>query len=148
MTNSSPEFFPTNPLPSPYLPDEHFGLMHLPRIMEKLLRVDQGVLEPYYEPTVGQGFDRMLVEHLGVPLEFFRHSVKLWVNDRPNFFAAMSRRMPADADAATWNRRLVQRGLRGYGLFRLQRRKKALGLGDREDIRTMIDLIEFVEGRM
>lgn len=148
MTNPSPDFLPQNPLPSPYLPDEHFGLMHLPRMMEKLVRLAGGTLETYYHPTVGQGFDRMLTEHLGLPMEVFANLAKSWKFERTEFFCRLGKLIPEDPEIACWNRRLVQRGLQGYGLFRLERRKKALGLSHRHDIRTMIDLIELAEGRL
>ncbi|MCC5789494.1 MAG: DUF5069 domain-containing protein [Opitutales bacterium] len=147
MTNPSPRFRPKNPLPSPYLPDGRYGLMHLPRLMEKLVRLREGRLEPYYQPTVGQGFDRMLGEHLGVPMKVFQEVAGSWARAPEEALERLREWLPDDPKPERWNRRLVQRGLWGYGRFRLERRKEALGLSHRTEIRTMIDLIEFVEGR-
>ena len=147
MTNSSAKYSPRDPLPSPYLPDGVYGLFHLPRLLEKLRRQARGELEAYYQPTLGQGFDRMLAEHLGRPWSVWAGIYRTGCEEWVEVAARLRRIIPAEVAAPVWNRRLVQRGLSGYGHFRLERRKAQLGWQDREDIRTMIDLIEEVEGR-
>lgn len=121
--------------------------MHLPRMIEKIRRHQAGALSPAYERTLGHGFDRLLLEHLGVSLENLMECVAAASGD-----ADLDRRLagvfPADLRVHEWNRKLVQRGLAGYSLERLNIRKRELQLEHRDDIATMCDLIEVAEKRL
>ena len=122
--------------------------MHLPRMLEKLRRRAEGALEAYYEPTVGQGFDRMLAEHLGIPFSAFAEMYRTGQESEEEIDEYLAHLLRFPLMVPVWNRRLVQRGLSGYGKFRLDLRKQRLGLADVETIRTMADLIEYMEGRL
>ncbi len=135
-----------NPLPSPYLPHS-CGLMHLPRLLEKIRRHWAGTLSPDYAKTLGRGFDDLLCQHLQVTIEQFLEAVRANAES-----AALDRSLaamfPANLRAHEWNRKLVQRGLRGYSRERLDIRKQELHLTHRADIVTMCDLLEVAEGRL
>lgn len=133
-------------LPSPYIPHV-CGLMHLPRMIEKIRRYQAGVLSAAYERTLGRGFDSLLLEFTGVTLD----ELIIAIAEAPND-AELDRRLadlfPADLRIHEWNRKLVQRGLSGYSLERLNVRKRELHLEHRDDIVTMCDLIEVAEERL
>jgi hypothetical protein len=135
-----------NALPSPYLPHP-CGLMHLPRVLEKIRRHWAGTLADYYAPTLGRGFDALLCEHLGIEFWDLMDAVRRH-GSGAELDAALARFFPADLRAHTWNRKLVQRGLSGYSLERLEIRKRELRLTHRNDILTMCDLLEVAEGRL
>ena len=138
---SSTEF-----LPSPYLPHP-CGLMHLPRMVEKIRRHWAGELSPEYARTLGRGFDDLLCEHLGVPFASFLAALE-GQKLSGEIEAAVLALIPPDPRAHIWNRKLVQRGLGGYSRERLDIRKRELDLEHREDILTMCDLLEVHEGRL
>jgi hypothetical protein len=133
-------------LPSPYIPHA-CGLMHLPRMLEKIRRHCAGTLSADYEKTLGRGFDDLLCQHVGVAIETFVEIVR----DSPDgkeVDARLRELFPADLKVHAWNRKLVQRGLSGYSKERLDLRKAELNLTSRDDIITMCDLLEVAEGRM
>lgn len=133
-------------LPSPYVPHS-CGLMHLARMLEKIRRHWAGTLSPDYAKTLGRGFDDLLCQHLGVPMESFMVAVRDSRNDH-ELDVHLSRLFPEDLRVHVWNRKLVQRGLSGYSRERLDIRKRELNLTHRNDIVTMCDLLEVAEKRM
>ncbi len=133
-------------LPSPYVPHRS-GLMHLPRMVEKIRRHWAGELSADYCRTLGRGFDDLLCRHLDVPFDTFLNALESSAT-ATDLERAVGRLLPEDPRAAVWNRMLVQRGLTGYSLERLNIRKRELGLSHRHDILTMCDLIEVNEGRL
>jgi hypothetical protein len=146
MSSHSSEVPVSLSLPSPYIPHP-CGLMHLPRLLEKIRRHWAGTLSPEYARTLGRGFDDLLCQHVGVPIETFLELMR----DRPcqkNLDTRLLDLFPSDLKAHAWNRKLVQRGLTGYSLERLNIRKAELNLTHRNDIVTMCDLLEVAEGRM
>ncbi len=133
-------------LPSPYIPHP-CGLMHLPRMVEKIRRHWAGELAAPYIPTLGRGFDDLLCRHLDVPFDDFLEALKACPSGG-GLEEAVSRLLPEEVRAPEWNRKLVQRGLAGVSLERLDARKRELKLSHREDILTMCDLLEVNEGRL
>lgn len=133
-------------LPSPYIPHA-CGLMHLPRMIEKIRRRQAGVLSAAYERTLGRGFDQLLLDHLGISLERLM-TVVAEAEDEAELERRLKRLFPADLRVHEWNRKLVHRGLEGYSLERLKIRKRELHLEDRDDILTMCDLVEVAEERL
>lgn len=135
-----------DPLPSPYLPHP-CGLMHLPRVLEKIRRHWAGTLSVDYAKTLGRGFDDLLCQHLEIAFS----SVMEVVRDHPGgreLDAALLQIFPSDLRVHAWNRKLVQRGLTGFSKERLDIRKRELDLTHRNDILTMCDLLEVAEGRL
>lgn len=136
-----------NPLPSPYLPHP-CGLMHLPRVLEKIRRHWADELSDSYAKTLGRGFDDLLCEHLRISFESLMEAVYRHPSG-PLLDRELEVVFPADLRVHVWNRKLIQRGLQeGYPKDRLDIRKRELGLSDRSDIVTMCDLLEVVEGRL
>lgn len=135
-----------DPLPSPYLPHT-CGLMHLPRVLEKIRRHWRGTLTPYYAQTLGRGFDDLLCEHLRIPFATLMEAVRANPGQR-ELDGVLAGIFPSDLRIHEWNRKLVQRGLAGYSRERLDLRKQELSLTHRDDILTMCDLLEVAEGRL
>lgn len=133
-------------LPSPYIP-HRCGLMHLPRMLEKIRRHWAGTLSADYAKTLGRGFDDLLCQHVGVPIETFLYVVRDSGGEQ-DLDARLLRLFPVDVQAFAWNRKLVQRGLVGYSRERLDARKAELHLTHRDDIVTMCDLLEVAEERL
>lgn len=134
-------------LPSPYIPHPS-GLMHLPRVIEKCRRHLAGTLSADYARTLGRGFDDLLCQHLGISFDVILGAVREAGPDDEKLDELLRDRFPADPRAHAWNRKLVQRGLEGYSLERLNIRKRELNLTHRDDIRTMCDLLEVAEERL
>ncbi len=133
-------------LPSPYIPHP-CGLMHLPRMLEKIRRHWAGILAPAYLPTLGCGFDDLLCRHIGVPFDAFLQGLRE-CRERREIDDAVRGLLPEEVRAPAWNRKLVQRGLAGWSRQRLDERKREVGLTHRDDILTMCDLLEVHEGRL
>lgn len=135
-----------NPLPSPYLPHP-CGLMHLPRVLEKIRRHWAGTLSPDYAKTLGRGFDDLLCQHLQILFPILMEAVR--ENPDPQKLDVFLLQIfPLDLRVHEWNRKLMQRGLTGYSRERLDLRKRELNLMHRHDILTMCDLLEVAEGRL
>lgn len=121
--------------------------MHLPRMVEKIRRHWARELSEDYARTLGRGFDDLLCQHLGVPFEAFLQALE-GKQDAAEIDEAVRDLLPEDPRVHVWNRKLVQRGLGGYSLERLNIRKQELGLVHRDGILTMCDLLEVHEGRL
>ena len=55
---------------------------------------------------------------------------------------------PKDLKVHVWNRKVVQMGLSDMALDKLEEIKADLGAGDREDLRSFADVIDFDEGKI
>lgn len=136
-------------LPSPYLPHAATGLLYLPRFIAKCRYVKaHGALPASYAKNYKRGLDRFLSMHLGVDPAAVEAIVHSSVDD-----AEIDRRLreifPADVRAGKWNRELVQKGMTEAGQEFLKTALTAMGCADRAgEIKSVIDLIEFDEGRI
>jgi hypothetical protein len=140
-------------LPSPYLPHAPTGLLYLPRFLAKCRYVkEHGALPASYAKNYKRGLDRFLCLHLGVdPGEVERvvHAcIETGVGDaeRDRQLQAL---FPAEVAPSKWNRELVQKGMTPAGRDFLKEALTAMGCADRADeIKSVVDLIDFDEGRI
>jgi hypothetical protein len=136
-------------LPSPYVPHPATGLLYLPRFLAKCRYVKvHGALPASYAKNFKRGFDRFLCLHLGIEPAAVEQIVQESADD-----AEVEQRLrallPPDVRVAHWNRELVQKGLTPSGQEFLLQALTAMGCADRAgQIRTVVDLIEFDEGRL
>lgn len=140
-------------LPSAYLPDPATGLLHLPRFLAKCAYVKRhGALPASYAKNYKRGMDRFLCLHLGIDpaaVEKIVHEcLEAGLDD-----AERDRRLralfPADLRVAKWNRSYVQKGMTPNGREFIKEALTAMGCADRaEQIASVVDLIEFDEGRI
>lgn len=136
-------------LPSAYEPHRATGLLHLPRFLAKCRYVKQhGALPASYAKNYKRGMDRFLCQHLGVDPAAIE-KVVFEANSDEEIEARLKALLPADVRAAKWNRDYVQKGMTANGRAFLLEALTSMGCADRAgDIRSVVDLIEFDEGRL
>lgn len=134
-------------LPSAYLPDPVFGLMHLPRFLAKIRHQLAGTLPSSYQKNFTKGFDGLLCLHLGIEPGEVIEIVKNSANEA-EVYQNLRTLFPEDMKAHVWNRMFMQMGLNGDAKQQLEEVKAQMGLAHRSDLLTFADLIEFDEGRI
>lgn len=140
-------------LPSAYVPHRATGLLHLPRFIAKAKYVkEHGALPASYAKNYKRGMDRFLCLHLGVDpaaVEQIVHeclAANLGDDELDRRLLAL---FPADLRVAKWNREYVQKGMTASGRDFLKEALTNMGCPDRTaDIQSVVDLIEFDEGRI
>ena len=135
-------------LPSPYLPHARTGLLHLPRFLAKIRKHLCGELPASYQRNFCRGFDRFLCLHLGVDPEAVVKCVEAAGENEAKLDDALMALLPEDLKVAKWNRELVQKGMSVMGREALQEAKDKMGAGDRTDLISFADMIDFDEGRI
>ena len=135
-------------LPSPYVPHEGTGLLHLPRFIAKIRKHLKGDLPASYQRNFCRGFDRFLCMHLGVEPAAVVEIVQEFGDDPELFEKKLQDSLPKDCRPAKWNRELVQKGMSPMGREALQKGKDGMGAGDRKDIISFADMIDLDEGRI
>ena len=124
--------------------------MHLPRYIDKIRLHLAGQLHSDYQPNFGKGFDGLWLKHAGLThaqmIEVVRNSL-------------------TDGQVCDWVRQNVQRSaadkaahrqaMLNYpaaddpaGQERLRSRKAQMGLANRADVMTFVDIIEADEKRL
>lgn len=136
-------------LPSPYLPHAATGLLYLPRFLAKCRYVkEHGALPPSYAKNYKRGLDRFLSQHLGIEPAAVEKIVFESASDE-EVETRLKAILPADVRAAAWNRNVVQKGMTESGRAFMLESLTAMGCADRVDeIRSVIDMIDFDEGRI
>jgi hypothetical protein len=135
-------------LPSPYLPHKATGLLHLERFIAKIRKHLAGELPKSYQRNFCRGFDGFLCAHLGIDPKAVVALVKECGDDEALLDKKLLELLPSDLRAHEWNRELVQKGMHGMGRERLQEVKHDMGIGNRDDLISFADMIEFDEGRI
>ena len=133
-------------LPSPYQAHAN-GLLHLPRFLAKIKKHLDGALPKSYQRNFTKGFDGFLCLHLGVEPQQIIDLVKS-AADQQEIDTKLEMLLPDDLRAYEWNRRVVQIGMSDMALEKLQEIKSGLGVGDREDLRSFADVIDYDEKRI
>jgi hypothetical protein len=136
-------------LPPAYAPHAATGLLHLPRFLAKCQYVKQhGALPASYAKNYKRGMDRFLCQHLGIEPAAVEKIVFASTTDG-EIEAGLKMLLPADVRAARWNREYVQKGMTPNGRSFILEALMAMGCADRiDDIKSVVDLIEFDEGRI
>jgi len=140
-------------LPSAYQPHAATGLLHLPRFLAKCAYVKRhGALPPSYAKNYQRGMDRFLCLHLGIEpavVEKIVHECLEAGRDEAERDRRLRALFPADLRVAKWNRNYVQKGMTPSGREFIREALTAMGCADRvEQIASVVDLIEFDEGRL
>jgi len=136
-------------LPSAYQPHAATGLLHLPRFLAKCRYVkEHGALPASYAKNYKRGMDRFLCQHLGIDPSAVEKIVFESGGDA-EVDEKLRQLFPADVRAPVWNRSYVQRGMSSAGREFLLEALTNMGCADRiDDIKSVVDLIEFDEGRI
>jgi hypothetical protein len=135
-------------LPSPYLPHATTGLLHLPRFIAKIRKDLKGELPKSYQRNYCRGFDRFLCLHLGIDPAQIVEIVREAGDDEAELDRRLLELFPDDLRVAKWNRELVQKGMSEMGREALQSAKEKMGAGERADLLSFADMIDFDEGRI
>lgn len=135
-------------LPSPYIPHGPTGLLHLPRFIAKIRKHLNGDLPASYQRNFCRGFDRFLCLHLGVDPEAVIGIVRDCGTDDQLLDQRLAELFPVDLRVAKWNRELVQKGMSDMGREALREAREKMGAGDRDDLLSFADMIDFDEGRI
>lgn len=134
-------------LPSPYLPDDETGLLHLPRFIAKIHKHLAGTLPKSYQRNFTRGFDGFLCMHLGLDPKELIEAVRVSAND-DDLKQRLRALFPEEIGAAKWNRELVQKGMSEMGRESLDGTKSKMGISHRTDLISFADMIEFDEDRL
>lgn len=147
IPDSSGEVLTT--LPPAYQPHAATGLLHLPRFLAKAKYVKaHGALPASYAKNYKRGMDRFLCQHLGIEPAAVEKIVFESATDA-EIDAKLKTLFPADVRAAKWNRDYVQKGMTPNGRSFLLEALTNMGCADRiGEIKSVVDLIEFDEGRI
>ena len=134
-------------LPSPYFPYPEFGLLLLPRFIAKIRLYLKGELPKGYHRNFTRGFDGFLCLHLGIDPQQVIEIVNTSESDE-EITQRLTTILPEDSQAHLWNRKLVQMGMSEEGEIALQKSRDHMGVSDRKDIKSFVDIIEYDEGRL
>lgn len=148
MDESGPTGAICRDLPSAYLPHAGTGLLHLPRFLAKIRKYLRGELPASYQRNFCRGFDRFLCLHLGIDPQAVIEAVREAGEDEAELDRRLRDLFPEDLRVAKWNRELVQKGMSKMGREALQEAKEKMGAGDRADLLSFADMIDFDEGRI
>lgn len=133
-------------LPSPYLP-HRCGLLHLPRFIAKIRKHLGGGLPKSYQRNFTRGFDGFLCLHLGIDPKEVIEIVRTSADDDE-----VDRRLmeifPDDLKVHVWNRKVAQMGMSEMGREKLVEVKEEMGVGDRDDLISFADMIDYDEERI
>lgn len=125
------------------------GWVYLPRFVDKIRLHLAGKLAPDYQNNFTQGFDGVWLKAAGLEAQQFIDFVKTTITDGQVADWVRSNIKKTDAEKAVFNQYILNRGKGDPELAaRLKKRKEELGLANREDIETFVDLIEADEKRI
>jgi hypothetical protein len=125
------------------------GWMHLPRFVDKIRLHLGGNLHPDYQPNFTHGFDALWLRAAGLTAESFIEVVRRSIIDGQVADWVQAEVRKTEADKAAHREALLNYGRQNdEQRARLRFRKEEAGLGHRDDIQTMVDLIDTDEKRM
>jgi len=127
------------------------GLIYFARMLDKIRLKARGKLPPDYftgvdeDPTM---FDARCTRFLGVNYdELVDRTLKGGSDEEILDWCFELGRRPSAEEIEIWNAFLLKRGWRDAGSVDLQAAKERNGWGNREEIRTWVDLHDAEEGR-
>ncbi len=129
--------------------DQEGGLPYFPRMLDKARLNQKGELPEDYHRMLGNGFDGRTCKFLGVDYKDVVEKVREGLSDSEILAWCFDNgRCPDDDDILMFNSFLSKRGWRDDTAETLDRVKAAASAGDRDDIVTLFDAIDFDEGRI
>jgi len=127
---------------------ETLGMLYFARMLDKIRKHAAGQLRADFTDNLGKGFDARCCSYLRVEYEALRARTLEGGPDEEilRWCFANGRELNAE-DIHIWGEYLRKRGWNDAASDLLARRKQESGLGDRDDIQTMLDYFEYDEGR-
>jgi len=124
------------------------GWVHLPRFVDKIRLHLAGKLHPEYQNNFTDGFDGLWLEAAGLNAEQFIDVVKKTITDGEVADWVRQNVKKTDADKQAFAKYVLNRGNDADdSKARLEKRKQELGLAQRPDVKTFVDLIDADEKR-
>ena len=125
------------------------GWVHLPRFVDKIRLHLAGKLHPEYQNNFTDGFDGLWLEAAGLTAEQFIDVVKKTITDGEVADWVRQNVKKTDADKQAFAKYVLNRGNDADDAkARLEKRKQELGLTQRPDVKTFVDLIDADEKRI
>lgn len=124
------------------------GVTYFPRMLDKIRLFAAGQLRPDFHANLGKGADKWCSGFLKVDYPQLRDRVLAGGSDEEilEWCFEQGRRLD-ETDLFIWNSFVAKLGWNDVATPFLQRFKKQSGLGDRDDILTMVEYFEVDEGR-
>jgi hypothetical protein len=128
--------------------DKAGGMMWVPRMLDKIRIHARGELEPGYHPRLGEGVDGICLDFLRIDYAALTARVAEGGTDEDVLaWCFANGRELNRGDIFIWNNFVSKFGWNDIATKRLEAQKVELGLGHRDDIRTMPELFDVEEGR-
>ena len=125
------------------------GWTYLPRFVDKIRLHLAGKLHPDYQENFTNGFDAVWLKAAGVSAPDFIAVVKETITDGQVTVWVRVHVHKTDADKAAHREQVLNHGLQSEELrARVKWRKEQAGLANRDDIQTMVDVIDADEHRI
>lgn len=126
------------------------GWVHLPRFIDKIRLHLAGQLPTDYQANFTKGFDGLWLKAAGIQAETFLDVVKNAVTDGQVCDWVCRNVKTGISEKNSFNQYVLNRGRDGdlETRERLENRKKELGLAERVDIQTFVDMIDADEKRI
>lgn len=127
------------------------GMMYFPRMLDKIRLQNRGELGPDYQENLGspKAADGACCAFMHIDYAKLRERVLQGGSDEEvmDWCFENGRRLN-DGDLFVWNGFAAKLGWRDFASPTLARRKKEMGIENRDDILTIPDLIDFDEQRL
>ena len=136
--------FPKSPF------EEVSGLRYFARMLDKIRLFAGGKLHSDYHPNMGKSrtMDGLICNFLRINYDDLRQRVLQGGTDEEILEWCYQKGRPLnEGDLLVWNAFVKKFGWNDFATPRLHRRKRELGISDRNDIQTMGDLFDYEEGR-
>jgi hypothetical protein len=130
--------------------DEVGGLRYFGRMLDKIRLHARNELHSDYHANLGhrKAADGAMCNFLRIDYEQLRQRVLEGGSDEEILeWCYQNGRRLNEGDLFVWNNFSAKLGWNDFASPTLERRKKELGIADRDDIRTMGDLFDYEEGR-
>ena len=125
------------------------GWAYLPRFVDKIRLHKAGKLPADYHENFTKAFDGVWLKHAGISAEQFIALVVSTITDGQVADWVRTNIKKSAAEKSAFNQFVLNRGADGEDVrARLETRKKEMGLGHREDVKTFVDLIDADEKRI
>ena len=140
------------PVPGLRSPSDRVGdLIYFGRMIDKIRLHAAGQLPPAYHASLGTNFDGRCIHLLGISYGDLVDHLTAHPDSSDNDLLDWSLnhgRHPADEEIEVWNEFMRKRGWKDAVSQRLAERKVAEGIGNRDDIETMFQYLDWDEGRL
>ena len=125
------------------------GMLYFARMLDKIRKHADSRLRVDFTDNLGKGFDERCCGYLRVAYADLRdRTLQGGSDDEILSWCFQTGRALDQADLLVWNEFLRKRGWNDTASELLARRKQESGLGDRDEIQTMLQYFEYDEGRL